>query len=258
LTPESGSGGVYVYGAPKTESGESFSVWKSRKFKSKINGIAIGDVDGDGRNETVFISEKTVHIYRYSDGKFAKIAEVKGKGDIPFISVDVADINKNGKAEIFITKLIRNAKKLKSFVLEWNGTEFKTIQDNSSWYYRVLIIPGRGSKILFGQKRGRDDIFSREGIYELVWNNGRYESLPQQIIPKSINIYGFAYGDVLNNDRKMIVAFTKNDYLQILDQNGNEEWQSSERYGGSSTYFEIPSKWEGVPAKEGWDHSYMK
>ena len=255
-TPENKTG-IYSYGTPTAQGKESFSVWKSRRFKSKINGIAIGDVDGDGRNETVFISAKTVHIYRYSDGRFAKVAEIKGKGDIPYIGVDVADINNNEKAEIFVTKFIKTSKKLDSFVLELSGPEFKNIQDNSNWYYRVLNISGRGEKVLLGQKWGAEDIFSRSGIYELKWENGRYEPAQRQILPKNINIYGFTYGDVLNNGQEMIVAFTESDYLQILDQNGNEEWKSIERYGGSPAFLDKPPAM-GPESKEEMDRVYLK
>jgi len=40
----------------------------------------------------------------------------------------------------------------------------------------------------------------------------------------------------------MIVAFTNNNHLRILHRNGEEEWTSSEEYGGSATYIEYPSE----------------
>ena len=40
----------------------------------------------------------------------------------------------------------------------------------------------------------------------------------------------------------MITVFTKDNRLVILDKNGNEEFKSRERYGGSTTYLEFPQK----------------
>jgi len=234
----------------------SFLAWKSRPFKTKIAGIAVGDVDGDGNNETVFTGKNTVYIYRYLDKRFIKIGEVEGKGDIPYISVDVADINHNGKAEIFVTQLFRVSNKLNSFVLEWDGTNFKKIIDNSNWFYRVIDVPLRGGSILLGQKQGRDTIFNKAGVYEMAYKNGQYEPIQSQALPKNINIYGFTYGDVLNDRREMIVAFSESDYVRILESNGNEEWKSNEKYGGSNTYIDKPII--GSPSTEEAERLYMK
>jgi len=236
---------------------ETFSGWKSRKFNTKINGIAVGDVDGDGKNETVFIVDKTVHIYRYVDKRFMKIGEVKGKGDKPYISVDAADINHNGKAEIFVSQFIRVSRKLSSFVLEWDGGDFKKIVDNSNWFYRVIHVPSRGGDILMGQQYATDTIFSKTGVYQMEYGDGKYEPIQSQALPKNINIYGFTYGDVLNDRREMIIAFSENDYVRILEFNGAEEWKSSEKYGGSSAYFDKPIL-EGSPSMEEEKRLYMK
>ncbi len=231
----------------------SFDTWKSRKFNTQIKGIGVGDVDEDGRNETVFISDKNVFIYRYMDGKFEKVGEVRGEIYNTIIGVDVADINKNGKSEIFVTNLHKKTGWLKSFVLEWDGSGFVKIFEDSNWFFRVLKTPDR-SDILLGQKRGsgRDLFFGN--VFEIKWKSGIYAPAERQILPKGINIYGFAYGDVLNSGKEMIVAFTKKDHLRILDRNGEEEWTGTDKYGGSSTYIEYPSETD----TKKMEHYYLK
>ena len=88
-------------------------------------------------------------------------------------------------------------------MLEWNGRKFKKIADKANWYYRVLNVQKKGN-ILLGQKRGGEEIF-QTGIYELKWSNGRYEPAERQILPKHMNVYSFAHGNVLNNDQQMVV-----------------------------------------------------
>jgi len=220
-------------------SNAQFVFWKSRRFKTEIKGIAVGDVDGDSKNEIVFISENKIFIYRHTDKRMHKIKEITMDSYHHFIGVDTADINNNGKSEIFISNISDDYHPM-SFVLEWNGTEFKNISEKTGWYYRVINAPERSMKMLLGQKGGIRSIFSGN-IYELKWNNMGYEPQDKQVLPKWINVYGFAYGDILNNDQKMIAAFQSNDSLNIMDMNGKEEWTSSEAYGGSSTYLVAPS-----------------
>lgn len=232
------------------------AVWKSRNFKIRIKGVAVGDVDGDGTNETVFISRKEVLIYRYLAGRFVKLGEVRSNLFHNHISVDVADINGNGKSEIFVTNMNNDRGMLLSFVLEWDGTEFAKIVDKSGWYYRVLNVPGKGN-VLLGQKREVREIFA-PGVYELKWGNGVYVSADRQILPEEINVFGFNYGDILNNGQEEIIAFTKNDYIRILGRDGNEEWNSGERFGGSATYIEFPAEASAsIGNQKETDHFYL-
>ncbi len=211
------------------------SFWKSEYIKGRIVGLCAGDVDADGKNETVFITKK-IHVRRHVDGKFMSVEDIGVKKSLTLIGVDIADINGNGIPEIFVTAVVRERATVLSFVLEWNGTVFKRIVKKSRWYFRVLDVPGRGD-VLLGQARGMKDVFS-SGVYELKWENGKYVSGLRLDLPKHINVFGVSMGDVLNNGKESIMAFAKNDHIRILDREGNEEWVSNEAYGGSKNYLE--------------------
>lgn len=232
--------------------------WKSPTINTQIKSMAIGDVDGDGSNEAVFASNNIIYIYRYTSGRFEIVREIKEKHYDTIIGVDVADINKNGKAEIFVTNIRKKSNRLISYVLEFNTDEIKTLVKDEPWYYRVLNLPGRG-KVLMGQKRGAGggNLF-KAGIFELKWQNGKYEPSDSQPLPKKMNVFSFTYMDVLNNGQEMVIAFTKSDRIMILDKNGNESWTSSERYGGSSTYLEFTSDiYSEKDDGDGMEHYYL-
>ena len=249
-------GGAYVYGAQATEGQAAFAIWKSRKFKGAIKGVALGDVDHDGNNEVVFIKGSTIFIYRRWAGKFVKVTEIAEKRYNQLISVDVADINRNGAAEIFVTNLPVNSNTLRSFVLEWNGRAFEKISTGANWYYRVIKVPNRG-KVLLGQERGMvTDTFGANALFsgavsELQWKNGRLEIAERQLLPRGVNIYGFTIGDVLNDGRDTVAAFTSREFIRITDREGNVEWTSDERYGGSAAFLELrEEKQEGDHADD--------
>lgn len=239
------SGIKMAYDEALSGSGEPAAVlWKSKKFETKLKGISLGDVDGDGKIETVFADDHNIFIYRQTAGKFEKVKEITGETYEFYKGIDVADINGNKKDEIFVTA-IRDSGRVTSFVLEWNGKDFKKIADNEDWHFRVLYNPTQGRKVLFGQKGGNASIFSGN-VYELKWLHGYYISAKKEILPSGVNVYGFNYGDILNSGQEMILAFNSNEYLRLLDINGNEEWSSSESYGGSSAYLEAPAEIESA------------
>ena len=214
-------------------------LWKTPRFKVEIKGMAIGDVDGDTNNEIVFISKNIIFIYRYVDGRFGKITEIQGETSSTHIGIDVADINDNGTSEIFVTSLADDSR-LGSFVLEWNGTEFKTVVNNENWHFRVINAPDRGGRILLGQKGGFKDIFLG-GVHELEWTSGRYAPFDKPRLPNRVNIYSFTYGDVLGQGQESVLALSRNGTLKILDSSGNEEWTSSDTYGGSNIFLLSPA-----------------
>jgi len=220
--------------------------WKSHNFGFLINGLAIGDVDGDGKIETVIARPQSVDIYRMENNRFYKVLELPEKSTRRIIGVDVADINGNGIPEIFVTSLNALQNGVSSFVLEYNGQNYNEIVRNSSYYYRVVHHPERGS-ILFGQRQlSGSDPFS-SAIFEMAWEGSDYQP-DNQILPSGrANLMGFAYGNVLNDGQNLAVAYNSSDRIQIFNASGKEEWKSEEPYGGSMLHLVMPLSSPGDP-----------
>ncbi len=51
---------------------------------------------------------------------------------------------------------------------------------------------------------------------------------------------GLTLGDVMNNNQNIVVAYNKNDYLQLIARSGEVEWKDTENLGGSLLYFLLP------------------
>jgi TolB-like protein len=215
---------------------EASTYWKSRNFDKYLKSMAIGDVDGDGQQETVLIGQTDIFIYRKAEGRFLKVKEIAGNASNHYITVDVADINENGIAEIFINNKHAARDTLESFVLEWNGADFVPIVEKQNWYYRVLDLPGRGPLVV-GQKRGVRNAFL-PGIHELAWLEGRYQSVSKLGVPRDLNVFWFTTGDILNNGNESILMFDEFDYLRIVGASGAKEWKSDEKYGGSLNFID--------------------
>ncbi|MGB9440875.1 MAG: FG-GAP-like repeat-containing protein [Desulfobacterales bacterium] len=212
--------------------------WKSANFKYLINGVALGDVDGDGKIETVTITPDGVIIFRSEGGQFRKITEIGASSSKNLAAVDVADINDNGFAEIFVTSFNPQKTMLNSYVLEFDGTNFTKIVDGSYWIYRVANTPARG-KILLGQRPRIGKSFSGT-ISEMTWQNGEYVPSADIKTPRTTNLLGLTLGDVLNSDQESAIAYRDNDHIRIIDPSGGTLWESPERFGGSMMYYDAP------------------
>lgn len=213
------------------------------QYPFEILGLAMGDVTGDGRNELVFIDAYNVYIYKKQDDKLDQIAHLNYKDYHRFLKVEVADINANGRAEIFITDLPVGRKWLESFVLEYDGARYTTIVDGSNLYYRVVSDP-QGRTLLLGQQRGRtDDPLGLDGpfkgkVHTLAWSNGKYREDQALELPATISIYDFVFCPA-NFRQGDIINFSDNGRLQISTRDGTTLWESSEKFGGTNVYQEV-------------------
>ena len=218
--------------------GREFSprLWRSMTYNQVFNGIALGDVDGDGKVETVIITPKSVLIYRFEQQRFQKILEITEGMRGTNIGVDVADINGNGTPEIFVTTLAPTRRALESFVLEYDGKSFKRIVDGASWYFRVCSTPDRG-KVLLGQEHLSGSPFSGR-ILEMIWRNGQYEPDVDVLANnRDANVLGLAVGNIIQDQKETVLAYDSHDHIRVFDAAGKELYKSAERFGGTTLYY---------------------
>ena len=236
--------------ATQMSQSQSAQFWKSRNIKQGITGIALGDIDKDGKTETIVISDHSVETYRFDNNRFLKINTIAQRSHDFLIGVDVADINGNGYPEIFVTALNPSREFVKSFVLEFDGKTYVEIVEKSNWYFRIVEMPERG-RILLGQRQGTNSPFD-ERIYELAWQNSEYDAAEPAMPPRRANVLGLAFGDARNDGTQVAVVFDELDYLRIYDPKGGEIWKDGENSGGTPRYFQLPN----AGSKDTENHAY--
>jgi len=226
---------------------EGKSFWKSQQFPYALRGLDIGDVNGDGLNETVIIDENNIFIYQKKGNEFKLIQHIPGKRYDSYLSLDVADINGNGIKEIIVSSYAGNM--VNSFVIEFRNGKFETIARDIRWFMRV-ITNSSGTPVLLGQRRGIESAFATP-IHEIVWQNGEYREGRKMRIPEGLSVYGLTLDKLTSAGAEMVIAFNEDDHLNIYEQTdkplsklavfgGSEElrWRSDEAFGGSNTFIE--------------------
>jgi len=227
----------------------STKFWKSHNFKSFLHGLALGDVDKDGKVETVVAGAHSIRIYRYENRRLIKIEEIKESKYLYFIGVDIADINNNGYPEIFVTSLSLGKNNVRSFVLEYNGKRYVKIADGMPWYFRVVKLPDK-MPILLGQKNTGGGPFAAGAIHQMNWENSNYVPSVQILKSARVSVLGAALGDLMNSGDDLVLAYTKTDRLKIFTAGGGEEWTGSDRLGGSTLYYVLPSVDPGIENRQ--------
>ena len=228
----------------KLEAGDADYV---QSFRSGILSLDVGDVDGDGKNELVFIDSRTVYIHKWTENTFALFKSIKGGITSDYVYVSVADLDGNGRAEIYVSNLTEA--RLSSFVLEWQGSTFVRICKREPWFLRVTDIPGKG-QALIGQERIVGKGFSHT-VYLLNREGSRISKVEPLDLPHMANIFNFVRGKITASGKNTVVLAPDTDYLFLFDPEGNEVWRSEEEFGGSDAHMTVPGI---APGEEKWIH----
>ncbi len=225
------------------------TLWTSTPFRGTISALATADVDGDGRVDIAFAHEKKVVVEHRDGDRLDRLAAYDAGAGHTLVALDAGDINGNGRAELFITRLDAHGK-LDSVVLEWNGSGLQPIATGQSWYFRVSDDPEQG-RLLMGQRRSipsANDTGSLyayphflPGVFELNWTGNEYQAGRRFPLPEEMTIYRFTRGDVFNDGRVRAIAYSASDDLRIYDPAGSPQWAGEETLGGNPLFLETTS-----------------
>ena len=206
-------------------------IWRSPRFDRTIAGLAMGDLDKDGKIEVVVAFKHSLAIYRIDKRRFILLYKKKVRRGLRHLFVDVADINNNGKPEIFVTGL--SGEQVESYVIEYRGGTYKTIVKESDWFFRVIRIPMR-KPMLYGQSKRVGVPYAKGTLSLLRWNGVKYIAASGAGFPRNINIFNFALADIDRSGSPAIVMVNVSSLLYVLRPNGQTLWEGESYYSRSN------------------------
>ena len=205
-----------------------------QRFKLEIRGLDVGDLDGDGKNELVLIDKTSVYVYKWQKKGPYLFKVVEGSWSPNYIYVTVADLDGNGKSEIYVCNL--TATDAGSFVLEWNGAEFKEVIHRQTWLIRASDLPGKG-EVLLGQRRDPEGDYLG-GVHILKRQGNDLVSIGALNLPRHSNVFNFVQSDLSGNGSISTVLMGPYEHLQVYNSTGELLWKSDDYFGGSLVYME--------------------
>jgi TolB-like protein len=215
--------------------GEGTGLKTSETFGLELRGIDVGDVDGDKKNELVAMDSNNLYVFKYDGEKLKLFQKLKAEFHNDFLTLDVADINRNGYAEIIVTSVVDD--NLRSFILEFEEGRFRKITEKAGWYFRILDHPKDGP-VLMGQQMGSDGTYAGP-IYRFVWKKKSFERGEKLPFPKGTKIFGVAVAQIRPDAKPDIITFDSIDRLNIIaSDSGTLLWRSKDRFGGTNNYYD--------------------
>lgn len=214
-------------------------------------GLASGDVDGEKGVEFVFCDADKLFVARYRDGKLDIRSTLDNMSGEEIIGVDVADVNGNGKAEIFVSNLRKDGKRFSSYVLEWDGHVFKKVREDMPWLLRA----GKGhdgkSIVLTAQKHQTLGGVLDSPLYIMKWDGADYVPARPLALPQWVKVWGVAFGS--NGGKESCAAYASGNRVRVFSGADGEYVESIDQYGGSTLHL----KWPDLMDKDKENRLYL-
>jgi TolB-like protein len=210
----------------------------------KLKGVSAGDVDGDGRNEIVCMDHHQLWLYRDEGKELKLLGEFKEAKNNNYLTLDVIDINEDGRAEICVTSTVED--NLRSFILAYEEGAFTYLARGLNWYLRVTSLPGQG-EVLLAQRMGTNKDY--DGSLRLVqWKKDkvrigkRIKTGKRGLLPKGVEwLFSFTSGKFTSPEAQEFLVTNEFGTVRLLDEGGVVQWKSSEDLGGSDNYIDRPN-----------------
>ena len=200
------------------------------------------DFEGDGRLEYAFSDGTRVHVYRNEPSGWREVwteipahkpgAVMEWQGQttvteeinaIQLINLDAADINGNGRSELFVTAMVNG--KVVSWVIEFQDGAYRRSADVPG-FLRVVNYPGKGT-ILLGQAYDPATFYAGQPR-QYVWSQGKYTPGEELALPKGLPLYGWTYANV-GERQPLLVALDEDDRL-VVYSGDMMAWKSADTY----------------------------
>ncbi len=210
----------------QTAAQDSRILSKSRALDIEAVDLAAEDIDGDGGPELILAGKDAVQAYSMKDGDLRLLSHYKDSATaVQFLSVDAADLDSDGRAEVFVSQNNRFFERLESFVLVLDsGSLVRT----ASLPWLVRRFHDAGGVSLAAQQVLADSSFPFSSIRRLGFSQGRYV---QSGSPLQVKRLDWLYGFALSRRDRDPVALLTNAAQRIRVQSRKEAWTSRESYG---------------------------
>ncbi|MDR3154484.1 MAG: VCBS repeat-containing protein, partial [Deltaproteobacteria bacterium] len=218
------------------------SLWRSGYMPERLVGLDVGDVDADGRNELAYATLRNVYLYRLSGAEYVQLATFKMPDNARSVSLDLYDVDGNGKKEIIVSAQNDSTHAANSQVLSFDGSkELKLVAGGLNHYLRV--VGQENSRSLVAQKPGTagGEMYSGPVYYASI-SGGKVVTSGKVELPPQVNIYNFNIGEI-GLDRARLTSSIKfpTEHLTLTEVTGEKVWESHDEYGGSINYLNLYS-----------------
>lgn len=210
--------------------------WRSQTLPFAANGIAVGDLDGDGKNEVVLFTNSDIYVMRWQDRQLAQVAKISGSTRTVQVRASIVNLGTDKSARLVVSSHFDRLPQAMIYRLEGNKLVAET--ERLPWYLSAVRLPPRYQPQLVGSKGEQKNLFSG-GVYEMNYSGGKLTPGARLNLPLKANPFNFAY--LPEEAGYKLVLVDDGDHLEVVSGRNDVIAKTEELYAGSGLGIEHDS-----------------
>ncbi|MFP5221010.1 MAG: VCBS repeat-containing protein [Acidobacteriota bacterium] len=210
--------------------------WRSQTLPFAANGIAIGDLDGDGKNEVVLFTNSEIYVMRWQDRQLAQVAKISGSTRITLVRASIVNLGGDKAARLVVSGHFDRLPQATIYRLE--GNKLVAEAERLPWYLSAVKLPPRYQTQLVGSKGEQKDLFVG-GVHEMIYSGGKVTPGARLSLPAKANPFNFAY--LPEDAGYKLVLVDDSDHLEVISGRNDVIAKTEELYAGSGLGIEHDS-----------------
>jgi len=209
---------------------DSPGTWRSQTLPFSANGMAIGDLEGNGKNVVAIITASEIHVFRWQDRQLAEVAKYELSKRITLVRASIVKVNPADNVARLVVSSFMD-KLPQSFIFRLEGNKLVPEVERAPWYLAAVKLPPRFQPQLVGSRGDRREVF-KGGVYEMSVVNGALVANTRVPAPDKVNPFNFAFLPE-ESGYKLIFA-DDDDHLNVVSGRSDVIAKTEEQYAGSS------------------------
>ncbi len=235
-----GEGAMGLFFSPTAES-YGFEPKGYTDMRASVVSLATADLDGDGNAEIVMATRSRLLVASRDDNTLVLEDSLNARMGETFLRVSAGDMNRDGKAEIYLVGLY--GKRAQTTVYAWEDG-FRRIQQQYG-HLNFVRDPLLDRRILLFQNSKIDTLFSGDIYYMALGADGALER--KDVLPlKAAQLYTLAYTDLNRDGIGDFLGLDRSGRLHVWDNSGAVLWKGNKDLDGSNNAVEIGERPEPI------------
>jgi hypothetical protein len=211
-------------------------LWRSEPIKHEAIGLAVGDIDGDGKKEVVVAYRDQIEVFKWNGQKLDSFAVFKSRAYGNFLAIEAADIEGLGHDRIFASLFVEGVKRARTVVLEYaQGTLHEVARMDG--FIRAFE-HADGKRELLWQAPSMSRELRLRSPEEVVKKGDKYTEGSILKLPRALNndqLFGYAWGDWDGDGSEDFAFLQSGERLRIFFKDA--KWSSNDIFGGTQADF---------------------
>ncbi|MDR3357436.1 MAG: VCBS repeat-containing protein [Desulfovibrio sp.] len=221
---------------------------RSQRIKEKMVDMAVGDFNGDGKNEIAVLTEHKLAVYSWeADGKLKPLGETMVSQSNLNFSMRAMDLDRDGARELVVATYEEESNRPYSYFFSFKGNRLAQCAERCPYFASVVNAPPNFTPTLVGQAWDSVRLFA-PGVREMVKSGNKYTLAAKLDLPEGANAFNITWIPGGKDSKSpQLVMLTDDERLKIFQGAGNTLIHTTtERFSGSATGMEFYKTMPGM------------